>query len=158
MSFGCCCSLCVCTCLSRQKSNEVHRSSVDGCSLCSAEWGCYATRVSFSTPPVTSCAIRGRPFNYCVPHCSHLYGGDYNTLHLPTSQGCCGDSRGSIRVMLSTSGTWCNMNLLSSSSCFINVRVWGRGTFILGQEAQSRAKAVPMKPTQSQLGPCRFSL
>lgn len=150
--------LCACTCLSRQKSNEVHRSSVDGCSLCGAEWGCYATRVSFSTPPVTNCAIRGRPFNYCVPHCSHLYGGGYNTLHLPTSQGCCGDSRGSIRVMLSTSGTWCNMNLLSSSSCFINVRVWGWGTFILGQEAQSRAKAVPMKPTQSQLGPCRFSL
>lgn len=66
---------CVCTCMSRQKSNEVHRYSVDGCYVCGTEWGCYATWVSVSTLPVTSCVIWGRSFNYCVPHFSHLYGG-----------------------------------------------------------------------------------
>lgn len=142
---------CVCTCMSRQKSSEVHRYSVDGCYACGTEWGCYATWVSVSTLPVTSCVIWGRSFNYCVPHFSHLYGGGYNTLHLPTSQGFCGDSRGSISVMLSTSGQWCNANLFYSSLCFINVRVWGWRTFRLGQQSLAKgcARETHIKPVRT---------
>lgn len=155
MSPGCCCTLC--TYLYVETEVKWSPPIFSGWLLCVRLWvGCYVTRVSFSTLPVTSYVIQSRSFNYCVPHFSHLYGGGYNPLHLPTSQGCCGDSRGSISVMLQTSGKWCNMNLFYSSSCFIHVRVWGQRTFVLGHQAQSLAEAVPMKHTQSQLGLCHY--
>lgn len=67
---------------------------------------------------MTSCVISGKSLNSCVPHFPHLLGGDNNTLHLPTSQGCCEDSCGNIRRFkpLGRAVTWPQHFILDCAS------------------------------------------